>query len=112
MKQIRVAEQFSEFPLGRVPEDGPNNGEKFRKVLLVPALQNDDQVVDVFLDGTKGYPSSFLEEGFGGLVRSEGFSVDELTRRLRITAIAPEYQTYVGEIWEYIAQAAADKDTR
>ncbi len=109
MKQIRVAEQFSRYPLGRVPDDGPNNGQKFRETLLVPALRCNDEVVEVFLDGTKGYPSSFLEEGFGGLIREAGFSYLELKSRLKIRTIAPEYHTYVGEIWEYIAQAADDK---
>lgn len=57
----------------------------------------------VVLDGTEGYGSSFLEEAFGGLVRM-GYSVERLTATLKPTAISPDFETYVEEIWDYIRE--------
>ena len=100
---ISVAKQFSEFPAGRYYDDGPYPGEKFRKEFLVPALKAGGKVL-VDLDGTMGYGSSFLEEAFGGLVRDEGFAVDDLERRLRIHSTSDP--SLVTEVWQYITDAS------
>lgn len=102
--QIRVAEDFSKYPLGRDNNDGHFNGEKFRKEFLVPALK-ENSLVDVYLDGPRGYGSSFLEEAFGGLVRKEGFTVEQLKNLLRISFDEPVYELYSREAWEYIEEA-------
>ena len=70
-KIISIADDFSVYPGGRTPEDGPFSGEEFRNKFLVPALKSKESVVIDF-DGVRGYGSSFLEEAFGGLVR-QGF---------------------------------------
>ena len=93
----------SEFPAGRYYDDGPYPGEKFRKEFLVPALKAGGNVL-VDLDGTMGYGSSFLEEAFGGLVRDEGFAVDDLKRRLRIRSTSDP--SLVTEVWKYITDAS------
>lgn len=77
MKIINIRKDFSRYPAGRYLADGPYNGEKFREKFLIPALSeaiNQDEKVKVELDGVRGYNSSFLEEAFGGLVRSEKFA--------------------------------------
>lgn len=81
MAQIRLVE-FSRFPFGRTAEHGPDNGERFRREVLVPAFR-DDGTVEVILDGARGLSPSFLEEAFGGLVR-EGVPVETVLSRLRI----------------------------
>lgn len=92
---LSIARQFSAFPAGRTPEDGPFNGQRFRDDLLVPALKDassrGDRVV-VELDGVLGYSSSFLEEVFGGLGRVQGLSRDTLRRALEIRAQDVAYQ--------------------
>lgn len=100
---IDIAKQFSTEPAGRFPTDGPNSGERFRKEFLLPALRSTQEVV-VVLDGTEGYGSSFLEESFGGLVREEGFSANDLHKRMRI--ISDEDASLSQEVWEYIDTAA------
>jgi STAS-like domain of unknown function (DUF4325) len=75
----------------------------FRDDFLVPALGTYDQV-RVVLDGTAGYPSSFLEEAFGGLVRS-GYSGTVLAKKLEIQAIDPHYSTYRALAEKYINEA-------
>lgn len=80
-KTIEIAKDFTPFPAGRYEKDGPYTGEGFRKRILVPALKQYDSV-EIILDGTIGYGSSFLEETFGGLIREEGFSYEEINNKL------------------------------
>jgi hypothetical protein len=98
--------EFSRNPSGRYPKDGPDNGESFRKQFLVPALKR-SKVVIVNIDGAAGVPSSFLDEAFGGLVRTEGFGVPELHERLRVICTQSELERYVPLIWRYIDREAA-----
>lgn len=102
MAKLKISTEFSEFPAGRVPEDGDFNGQRFREEYLVPLLARNDQVV-IDLDGTDGYGSSFLEEAFGGLVRLNGFTPDDL--RDRLSFIAEEDDSFIDEIWGYIRDA-------
>lgn len=107
---IVICEDFSTHPAGRYESDGPFSGEKFRKEHLVQKLRTSDHV-KVVLDGTRGYPSSFLEEAFGGLVRSEGFSLTQLRKELQITADSPHFKKYAGLAWHHIENAdQASKD--
>ena len=76
MKTIRIAEHFP-FPGPRYERIGPQSGEEFRKFLIKRLKdfygedysQNNNLQITIDLDGTIGYGSSFLEEGFGGLLR-------------------------------------------
>lgn len=98
---ISIAKDFSEFPAGREPEDGPNSGQRFRDEILGPKLQsaNSEDFVEVDLDGTMGYGSSFLEEAFGGLVRRHKFPSDILKQKLHIKDSRVIYERMV---WSYI----------
>lgn len=89
---INVGIDFTRFPGGRYREDGAFSGEQFREDVLIPALQ-DNGMLTVFLDGAEGYPSSFLEEAFGGLVRA-GFDRRDLRARLKVIARDPHLETY------------------
>lgn len=104
--EINISKDFSTHPAGRYPTDGPFSGETFRKKHLVPALKKCDRI-EVILDGTRGYPSSFLEEAFGGLVRSERYSLDILRNKMLLVAHAKHYEKYVGLAWQYIEKASA-----
>lgn len=67
--RIDVGKSYSRYPAGRFADDGPYSGEKFREELLLPPLRRGSRV-EVVLDNTAGYGSSFLEEAFGGLLRA------------------------------------------
>src|SRR4051794_11152011 len=79
---ISVARDFSPYPGPRYVGQGPNSGEKFRKVLA--AVLRTQKRVTVDLDGTTGFGSSFLDEVFGGLIRQEGFRLADLKQKLTI----------------------------
>jgi hypothetical protein len=99
--EINIARDFSTKPVGRYRNDGPHTGEAFREDLLIPALETGGDVV-VVLDGTEGYPSSFLEEAFGGLLRSGRWSSAELSKRLHVRADTPPYKPYRDRALSYI----------
>lgn len=103
-KTLRIAEEYTKFPAGRFKTDGPYSGERFREEFLVPQLKTNDKL-SVFIDGVKGYGSSFLEEAFGGLVRESLFTQEELERKLEIKYIDDSFGSYESEIWEYIKDA-------
>lgn len=102
-RTIIIAKDFSPFPGGRYYSDGPNSGQRFRDELLEPAFQDErNEQVTVDLDGTEGFGSSFLEEAFGGLVR-QGFTSDEIVRRLQLRS---SRKSYVPKILAYIRGGA------
>jgi hypothetical protein len=105
--RVDIAKDFSPFPAGRYLKDGPFPGERFRAVLV--DLFKKARLVVVGMDGTIGYGSSFLEEAFGGLVRREGFTADELRTRLRLESTDPAFST---EAWGYVNDAKPDADKR
>ena len=67
--RIDVGKSYSRYPAGRFASDGPYSGETFREQVLLPHLRRRAHI-EVVLDNTAGYGSSFLEEAFGGLVRA------------------------------------------
>jgi hypothetical protein len=100
--EISVAQDFSKVPAGRYFCDGSFSGQAFAKQILSPNLDKYD-VVTIVLDGTYGYGSSFLEEAFGGLVRSKGYTASELEGRLNLVSNKNLHLPH--EIWSYIRGA-------
>lgn len=69
-KTIKVRE-YSEYPGPRYVEQGEFSGEDFYHTILNKAFAEaykDNSVLNVDLDNTAGYMSSFLDEAFGNLV--------------------------------------------
>lgn len=109
--EINISKDFSKFPTGRTPGHGNFNGETFRKKFLVENLKNPlvDKVI-VNLDGVLMRGSSFFEEAFGGLIRVENISYDEIKRKIEI--VYPKKPSFVAEIWKYISEANDVNNTR
>ena len=108
---IEVA-KYSKFPGPRYKKDGPGSGESFREEVLKPALRkaiSEGGRVNVVLDNVAGYGSSFLEEAFGGLVRS-GFEKPALEQHLEILANSKRFQHHVVRAKQYIAEASPVKN--
>ena len=67
---IRVLD-FTEAPGPRFISQGEHSGEQFYVDVLNEKMAQcikEDKELDVLLDGTAGYPSSFLDQAFGELV--------------------------------------------
>ena len=79
MKIISIARDFSTTPGARFAADGPFSGEEFREKFLTPCFNEGEKIkgpfVLIYLDGTEGYASCFLDEAFGGLARRFGKDV-------------------------------------
>lgn len=104
-KIVDIGKDFTRFPAGRTPSDGPYSGAKFRDVHLRPALDRKEHIV-VRLDSALGYGSSFLEEAFGGLVR-QGYSKEMLRELIQLDTKDPLLRS---EILGYIEQAKRNDD--
>lgn len=105
---ISIAEDFSAYPAGRDEKDGPYNGSRFRKELLVPRLNSvisKGGQLTVSLDGVLSFGSSFLEEAFGGLVRQEGFTKSQVIDHLSVVSSSPGRRRYIEAIKRYVDRA-------
>lgn len=80
--RIQIHELVGINPAGRYKKHGPASGELLREK-LAPILRSNQQVI-LGLDGVLGFGSSFLEEAFGGLIREEGFTKDEIDNKLTL----------------------------
>jgi hypothetical protein len=108
MSVIRVIDRCP-YPGGRFKADGPYSGEFFREEVLRPALTDAierRQQLTVVLDGAPGYGSSFLEEAFGGLIRTRAFSAQDVRSWLKVAAENALYAPYESLADRYIQDAA------
>lgn len=69
-----IAKQYTDAPGGRFIDDGPCSGEDFRENVLKKLMSEcaQGERILIIFDGAYGYPTSFLEEAFGGLARLLG----------------------------------------
>ncbi|MGN4979434.1 MULTISPECIES: STAS-like domain-containing protein [unclassified Aeromonas] len=99
--EIKIID-FSEFPGARYRKLGPYSGEEFRDDVLIPAIKDNNHVI-VNFDGVFGYGSSFLEEVFGGLIRS-GIKQD-VVMNIISSAISNDDPDILLEIKSYVEDA-------
>lgn len=101
--EINICRDFSETPNARYRNEGPHSGEEFRETILEPnfleARTRKEKLI-INLDGGYGYPTSFLEEAFGGLARK--YSSKEVAETL--TFISEDEPSLINEILGYIKQ--------
>ncbi|MBY6006720.1 STAS-like domain-containing protein [Salipiger bermudensis] len=106
-KMISIAD-FSRYPSGRDDNDGDFNGARFRETVLVPALEEAIQSggrVCVSLKGVMSFGSSFLEEAFGGLIRSGRFTKEQIRSTMRVDPGRPNFSRHERTIWLHIDRA-------
>jgi len=97
---IEICSDFSKYPAGRYKTDGPYSGQHFLEDFLLPALKEPDTTVEVDMDGTLGYGSSFLQAAFGDLVTA-GYTESELQERLFLKS---KDKSFVVGVWCYISE--------
>jgi hypothetical protein len=98
---IDVAARFSDMPYGRSIVDNEFNGEKFRKEILLKELDKHEYIL-IDLTGVMGSGSSFLDEAFAGLIKHEGFTLEQVNRRLTFKS---PYKSVLNNIDKYIREA-------
>ena len=102
--EINIAKDFSDAPGARFIKEGEFSGELFRKEWLEPrfieALESNEKLI-INLDGGYGYPTSFLEEAFGGLARM--YDKKKILKTLEF--ISDDEPILIEEIKEYINNA-------
>ena len=102
MATINIAKDFSNAPGARHRDRGKNSGQEFREDFLEKFFTDgSSEIVVLELDGTYGYPVSFLEEVFGGLARIYGS--EAVLKRLQF--ISDEEPLLINEIISYISDA-------
>ncbi len=100
---IRISDDFTKKPGGRLISEGNFSGELFREKYLKPAYiksQRDSETLTIDLDGGYGYGTSFLEEAFGGLVRD---LKDPSIQKIKI--VSDEEPEQIEKIHGYIQDA-------
>lgn len=103
MIRIDVCEEFTDAPGPRFKSFGKFSGEEFREDFLIPKLEeaiDKKDILEINLDGTYGYPTSFLEEAFGGL--SEHYKFDSELILKHIAFISNDEPSLIEEIKGYI----------
>jgi len=109
--KIKIATDFTTAPGPRYIEEGKFSGEMFRKELLLPRLQEALQkkcCLEVDLDGTAGYGTSFLEESFGGLIREDKLDLETINNSVKI--VSNDQPDLLEEIKEYLSDAQNEAD--
>lgn len=98
---IHIATDFTETPGARYRLEGDYSGEEFREAILEPKFleaRGAGEKLTIDLDGGYGYPTSFLEEAFGGLARKYGASSVSAV----LVFISRDEPSLIDEIREYI----------
>ena len=104
--EIKIATMFSWIPGARFPEEGDFSGQEFRQKILVPTLKEaikKKERLEIDLDGTAGFGTSFLEEAFGGLLRIDKFMYKDIMNTIHF--ISMDDPEYIEEIKSYLKEA-------
>lgn len=105
-KILNIAKDFSRCPGARYRKEGEFSGEEFREDYLIPrleeALTNGD-ILLIDLDGSSGYSTSFIEESFGGLIRNNKYTLQQLNEVLDFKS--DEDPSYIEDIKDYLKHA-------
>lgn len=105
MAILNIGKEFHPVPAGRYDEDGPGNGTKFREQYLVPALRalkGNEKLIIVLDDGVEGYGSSFLTEGFAGVVKHGHFDANTVLEKLEFKFTDQDFEFFADKIKEYL----------
>lgn len=108
--EYKIAKEYTNLPGGRYKKDGDFSGEDFRDTILIKlieeCLKKSDELI-INLDGAYGFPPSFLEEAFGGLIRKYDYDGLELKKVLKF--VAKDEPKLIMDIFSYIEDAEKQK---
>ncbi len=108
MNTFNIGKEFSTDPIGRYRSDSDSSGELFREEYLKPKLEKlakGEKLKIILDDGVEAYGSSFLVEGFAGLVKHGYFEKEELINMLEFEFKDEDFDFYANKIKQYIKEA-------
>lgn len=108
MNTLRIGLEFSRIPRGRYRTDGTHSGEHFREDYLMKRLRElkpGEKLTITIDDGVEGYGSSFLVEGFAGVVKYGYMQAKDLLDKIVIEYQNPDFSFYKRKIEQYINEA-------
>lgn len=109
MATFNIGKEFSTDPQGRYYSDETDSsGEEFREVYLKSRIENlapGEKLKIILDDGVESYGSSFLVEGFGGMVKYGYIRSDALLEKLDFHFSDDDFKFYRDKIVEYIRAA-------
>jgi hypothetical protein len=108
MSFINIGKDFSDDPSGRFYSDGEGSGEEFREEHLLPKLNDlkaGEKIKIILDDDVEGYGSSFLVEGFAGIVKYGYMAADLLTNKLEFEYSDEDFSFYKDRCIKYIKEA-------
>lgn len=108
MSIFNIGKQFSDDPQGRFYKDGQGSGEEFREEYLrvkLDELKANEQLTIILDDNVDGYGSSFLTEGFAGMVKYGYIDKDSLLAKLKFSYSDDDFAFYEKKIRQYISEA-------
>lgn len=102
---LNIAKDFSRCPGARYDREGDFSGETFREKFLLPKLKealSTGVKLEVILDGSAGYSTAFIEESFGGLIRTNHFTLQEVKDNIIIISNEdPSYEDDINNYWQH-----------
>ena len=108
MNKLDIGKDFSPDPGGRFYSDKMKSGEEFREEQLKPRIESlgKDEQLEIILDnGVDGYGSSFLVEGFAGMVKYGYIQPNKLLTKLVFIYSDPDFNFFEKKIRQYINEA-------
>jgi len=108
--KIKISKDFSRTPGPRYIHEGNFSGEDFREKILYPKLLSalsNKQSLEVNLDGTAGYGTSFLEESFGGLIRVHHLDYNNISNTLILVSEEEDY--LIDDVKVYLKEANEER---
>ncbi|PMG39312.1 DUF4325 domain-containing protein [Vibrio breoganii] len=114
MSVFNIGKQFSDDPQGRFYTDGQGSGEEFREDHLkveLGKLKVNEKLTIILDDEVDGYGSSFLTEGFAGMVKYGYMDKETLLSKLKFSYSDEDFAFYEKKIRQYVNEAkfASDK---
>lgn len=102
---LNIAKDYTRCPGARYETEGDYSGERFREEFLAPMLKNAIEAgvkLEVILDGSAGYSTSFIEESFGGLIRTNHYTLQEVKDNIIIISDEdPTYKEDINDYWQH-----------
>lgn len=109
MSKFNIGSQFSNEPSGRFYSDtGPRSGEAFREDHLkglIEALEPKGKIIFILDDDVDTYGSSFLTEGFAGMVKFGYIRAVDLLEKIDFEYNDSDYAFYAEKAKQYIREA-------